>query len=149
MSVAGTTTARVVDQKAFRDVVGRFASGVTVITTSVDGQPFRDDRQRHVVPVDGSADAAGLPEQDQRNGRGRAQGAIVCGRHPGGRPVHLAGKFAVKGADKFSGVAVHAGLTGSPLLGVSLATIECPNGADRHRWDPHGVPGRGAHRGGS
>ena len=37
MSVAGTTTARVVDQKAFRDVVGRFASGVTVITTSVDG----------------------------------------------------------------------------------------------------------------
>ena len=39
---------------------------------------------------------------------------------------HLAGKFAVKGADKFSGVAVHAGLTGSPLLDVSLATIECP-----------------------
>ena len=74
MSVAGTTTARVVDQKAFRDVVGRFASGVTVITTSVDGQPFRDDRQRHVVPVDGSAAAAGLPEQDRRNGRGRAQG---------------------------------------------------------------------------
>ncbi len=39
-AVAPTTTAQMVDQKAFRDVVGRFASGVTVITTSVDGQPF-------------------------------------------------------------------------------------------------------------
>ena len=29
------------------------------------------------------------------------------------------------GADKFSCVAVHAGLTGSPLLDGSLATIEC------------------------
>ena len=37
----------------------------------------------------------------------------------------LAGKFAVKGADKIFGVAVHAGLTGSPLLDGSLATIEC------------------------
>ena len=40
MSVAETTTAQVVDHKAFRDVVGRFASGVTVITTSVDGKSF-------------------------------------------------------------------------------------------------------------
>ena len=28
------------DQQEFRDVIGRFASGVTVITTSVDGAPF-------------------------------------------------------------------------------------------------------------
>ena len=29
-----------VDQQAFRDVVGRFTSGVTVITTAVDGARF-------------------------------------------------------------------------------------------------------------
>ena len=28
------------DQQEFRDVIGRFASGVTIITTSVDGAPF-------------------------------------------------------------------------------------------------------------
>ena len=28
------------DQQVFRDVIGRFASGVTVITTTVDGAPF-------------------------------------------------------------------------------------------------------------
>ena len=40
MTVAAATTPQVVDQKAFRDVVGRFTSGVTVITTAVDGQPY-------------------------------------------------------------------------------------------------------------
>ena len=28
------------DQQDFRDVIGRFASGVTIITTTVDGAPF-------------------------------------------------------------------------------------------------------------
>ena len=28
------------DQQEFRDVIGRFASGVTIITTSVGGAPF-------------------------------------------------------------------------------------------------------------
>ena len=29
-----------VEQQVFRDVIGRFASGVTVITTTVDGAPL-------------------------------------------------------------------------------------------------------------
>jgi 4-nitrophenol 2-monooxygenase / 4-nitrocatechol 4-monooxygenase, reductase component len=42
MSVEDTTRAEtaLADQQVFRDVIGRFASGVTVITTSVDGTPL-------------------------------------------------------------------------------------------------------------
>ena len=40
MSVSELDKTQIVDQMVFRDVVGRFASGVTVITTTVDGKQF-------------------------------------------------------------------------------------------------------------
>jgi DNA-binding GntR family transcriptional regulator len=39
--------------------------------------------------------------------------------------VHLAAQFARKGADKFAGVDVSEGQVGVPVLGGSLATMEC------------------------
>jgi flavin reductase (DIM6/NTAB) family NADH-FMN oxidoreductase RutF len=35
-----TSSLRSVDQRAFRDAMGRFTTGVTVVTTAVDGQVF-------------------------------------------------------------------------------------------------------------
>jgi len=125
MSVAGTTTAQVVDQKAFRDVVGRFASGVTVITTSVDGKNFGTTASAmSSLSMDPPMLLVCLNKTSETGAAVfKAQSFAV--NILADAQEHLAGKFAVKGADKFSGVAVHSGVTGHPLLDGSLATIEC------------------------
>ena len=40
MNVTAPAAMTLADQQVFRDVIGRFASGVTMITTTVDGAPF-------------------------------------------------------------------------------------------------------------
>jgi flavin reductase (DIM6/NTAB) family NADH-FMN oxidoreductase RutF len=125
MTVAAATTPQVVDQKAFRDVVGRFTSGVTVITTAVDGQPYGTtasamsslsmDPPMLLVCLNKSSETGAAVLKAQSF----AVNILADGQE------HLAGKFAVKGPDKFSGVPVHTGLSGSPLLDGNLATIEC------------------------
>ena len=66
MTTAGSATTQLVDKNLFRDVMGRFASGVTVITTRAQGADSRDDGERGVLAVDGAADGARLPQPDER-----------------------------------------------------------------------------------
>jgi len=124
MSLA-ETTAQVIDQKAFRDVVGRFASGVTVITTSVDGQPFGTTASAmSSLSMDPPMLLVCLNKTSE-TGAAVLKAQSFAVNILADAQEHLAGKFAVKGADKFSGVPVHTGLTGNPLLDGNLATIEC------------------------
>lgn len=125
MTVAASTTPHVVDQKAFRDVVGRFTSGVTVITTSVDGRP-------HGTTASAMSSLSMDPpmllvclNKTSETGAAVLKAQSFAVNILADAQEHLAGKFAVKGADKFSGVATHTGVTGSPLLDGNLATIEC------------------------
>jgi flavin reductase (DIM6/NTAB) family NADH-FMN oxidoreductase RutF len=125
MTAVELLTPSVVDQKVFRDVVGRFASGVTVITTSVDGRRFGT-----------TASAMSSLSMDPPMlliclNKASETGAAVL--EAGGFAVnilaeaqqHLAGQFAVKGPDKFASVRVRDGITGSPLIEDTLATLEC------------------------
>lgn len=111
--------------EAFRDVMGSFASGVTVITTRADG-----------IAAGATASAVSslsleppmllicLNRQSETcqaiSTAGRFAVNILDEDHP-----DIAIKFASKEGDKFAGLRVRAGRGGIPILADSLATIEC------------------------
>jgi flavin reductase (DIM6/NTAB) family NADH-FMN oxidoreductase RutF len=119
------------DPEQFRQALGMFATGVTVVTTiAPDGSPrgftansFTSvslnpplvlvciDRgaQSYAAFTQGSGFAVNILSQDQRD---------------------LSQRFASRTTDKFAGVAWSRGANGSPILDGALAWLEC-----RHwRW---------------
>lgn len=120
-----TTASHSVEPAHFRHVVGHLASGVTVITTELDGKrhgmtassvtslslepPMMVACLNRAVPTAEAVEAAG---KYVVNILGQGQG-------------ELANQFAAPSPDKFRGVDVRVGSTGLPLLGDALAHIEC------------------------
>lgn len=109
----------------FREVIGRFASGVTVITASDGGTPF-------------GATASAVSSLSLEPPmllvclrQGSATGAAVAasGRFAvnvlGEDQAELAVRFAGRAADRFAGVEHDLGDGRIPLLRGALATIEC------------------------
>lgn len=127
------------DPATFRATLGRFASGVTVVTTR-DAQG-RDagmtvsafsslslspplvlvciDRNASVGPVLEACDrfAVNILAEDQ---------------------APLSRRFAEHGADRFDGVALTRGETGTALLDGALAALECRT-AERHAGGDHTI----------
>lgn len=110
---------------AFRDVIGHFASGVTVITTSLDGA-LHGTTASAVTSL--SLDPPMLlicmnrsSETGQAVERSRAFAVNILGEGDD----DLARRFASRGGDKFDGVAVSVGEHGQPLLVDALAQLVC------------------------
>ena len=112
------------DQQVFRDVIGRFASGVTIITTTVDGAPFG---------TTASAVSSLSLEPPMvlicLNKTSETQAAILKAGHfcvniLADGQQDLAYQFAGKG-DKFADTAFEQGIEGIPVLGGTLAHLEC------------------------
>ena len=115
-----------IDERAFRDVMGRFATGVTVVTTAAhDGAPVG-------VTVNSFSSVSldpplvlwslGLraPSLPAFRGSGRFAVNILPNTHR-----HLCEQFARPSADKFSGVAYRRDENGLPLLDGAVAQIIC------------------------
>jgi flavin reductase (DIM6/NTAB) family NADH-FMN oxidoreductase RutF/DNA-binding GntR family transcriptional regulator len=109
----------------FRDVIGRFASGVTVITTTLDGTPYG---------TTASAVSSLSLEPPMllicMNKESSTGAAVAATRHfavniLGEDEPDLAMHFASKSSDKFATVAHAAGDLGDPLLERAMATLEC------------------------
>jgi flavin reductase (DIM6/NTAB) family NADH-FMN oxidoreductase RutF len=112
------------DQQVFRDVIGRFASGVTIITTTVDGAPFGT-----------TASAVSSLSMEPPmvlvclNKTSSTQAAILkagsfCVNILAEGQQDLAYQFAGKG-DKFANTAYVTGINDIPVLGGTLAHMEC------------------------
>ena len=129
MSGAGGTAATATDsqlaeQQVFRDVIGRFASGVTIITTTVEGSPFGT-----------TASAVSSLSMEPPmvlvclNKTSDTQAAILkagsfCVNILAEGQQDLAYQFARKG-DKFADTSYAEGINGIPVLGGTLAHLEC------------------------
>ena len=126
MSVEGSTRAEtaLADQQVFRDVIGRFLSGVTVITTTVDG-----------APVGTTASAVSSLSMEPPmvlvclNKTSETQAALLkagafCVNILAEGQQEIAYQFARKG-DKFAGTGYDAGIDGVPVLRGTLAHLEC------------------------
>src|SRR3954447_18506745 len=115
-----------VDQLVFRNVVGHFASGVTVITTAVGGELFGTTASAvSSLSMEPPMMLACLNRSSSTHDavvKADWFGINILAEDQG----ELAMKFGRKGGDKFSGVSVtrseHGGI---PLLDGALAQIVC------------------------
>jgi flavin reductase (DIM6/NTAB) family NADH-FMN oxidoreductase RutF/DNA-binding GntR family transcriptional regulator len=124
MSIHTETDRRSLSSEEFRDIIGRFASGVTVITAQ------HEDR-RHGTTASAVSSLSLDPPMLLvcLNRSSSTRQAIAAARH---FAVNIlaegqadeAMRFARKG-DKFAGVKVLEGTTGEPLLEDALANLEC------------------------
>lgn len=116
----------VVTSEEFRDVIGRFATGVTVVTTS-DG-----DGQRYGTTASAVSSLSLEPpmlliclNRESSTGRAISQTGRFVVNILAEDQDHLALRFARKNPDKFQGVSISKGHHGEPLLDGALAHLEC------------------------
>lgn len=109
----------------FRNVIGHFASGVTVITTTADGR-------RHGTTASAVTSLALEPpmllvcmSRESATGVAMARAGAFAVNILGEDHGELAIRFARKGDDKFEGVAIADGECGQPLLADAIAHVEC------------------------
>ncbi|WP_329362523.1 flavin reductase family protein [Streptomyces sp. NBC_00669] len=132
----GPTAAAQPDPAVFRQVLGFFCTGVTVITAADRGRPAPVGRTA-VEPVGFTCQSFGSLSLDpplvvfsaSRDStswsRIRSSGAF-CVNVLGRDQEALCRAFAVSGADKFAGVEWSPGpATGSPRIAGSVAWVEC------------------------
>lgn len=125
MSVSELDKTQIVDQMVFRDVVGRFASGVTVITTTVDGKQFGTTASAmSSLSMDPPMILICLNKTSETGAAVLTSGTFAVNILAKGQE-QLASQFAVKGDDKFAGVAITPGVLGDPLIDDTLAAMQC------------------------
>lgn len=121
------TDETVVDQRLFRDVMGTFATGVTVLTLNIDGEP-RGMTANAVMSL--SLDPPLVVVSIQRDGSmhelfERATGFGVNILAADQRPI--SDLFASHGApdEPMGGFEYRTGSTGVPLLSGTVGHVEC------------------------
>lgn len=109
----------------FRNVIGSFASGVTVITALSEGTRFGSTAS--AVSSLSLEPPMLLVCMNRQSATARAVHASrrFAVNVLGEDDVELAVRFASKSPSKFDGVPVHEGTAGVPLLRAALATLEC------------------------
>ena len=121
MSLSSTAIAPV----RFREALGHYASGITVITSHVDGEPIGFTCQSFysvsvsppLVSFSVMSSSASYPRIRQA---GRFAVNILSGEQ-----VTISNQFARRGTDKWHGVEWQASPLGNPLLGGSLHWLDC------------------------
>jgi 3-hydroxy-9,10-secoandrosta-1,3,5(10)-triene-9,17-dione monooxygenase reductase component len=112
--------------RLFRDVLGRYASGVTVVTTLSSGEPAGMTCQSFTsVSLDPPL-VAFLPTKQSRAFVAIQRAGIFCVNFLSEGQAELSTRFASRGDDKFAGVewSRSAG-TGSPLLTGIVGHVDC------------------------
>jgi 3-hydroxy-9,10-secoandrosta-1,3,5(10)-triene-9,17-dione monooxygenase reductase component len=129
------------DQAKFREVLGHFATGITIVTATEEGQPVGFSCQSFAAlsldpPMVILAPAKSSTSWP-RIARAGAFAVNILGEHQ----EAVCRAFAVSGGDKFDGVEWTPGVTGAPLIAGSLATVECTLGTIHEGGDHELVTG--------
>ena len=126
----------------FRDVLGRFCTGVTVVTSTSGGEPVGMTCQSFSsVSLDPPlvlfcpAKGSGAWPLIQRAG-------YFCVNLLAHGQLELSKAFAAKGTDKFAGVTWRPSATGAPLLDGVLGWVDCTIYAVHEAGDHYVVIGR-------
>jgi len=114
-----------VDGSRFRDVLGHFASGVTVVT-ALDADPVGFTCQAFAALSLDPPMVLLAPAKSSTSWPRIARAGAFCVNVLARDQAALARAFSVSGADKFAGVEWRPGAaTGAPVLGGTLAWAEC------------------------
>lgn len=111
--------------RAYRDVLGQYASGVTVVTTLQGGTPVGMTCQSFTsVSLDPPL-VAFLPMKTSRAFAAIRQTRRFCVNFLSAEQADLSNSFASRADDKFAGVAWHPTSTGMPLLEGTVGWVDC------------------------
>jgi flavin reductase (DIM6/NTAB) family NADH-FMN oxidoreductase RutF len=114
------------DTAAFREVMGRFATGLTVVTGLDDTEPVGFTCQSFVSVSLDPPYVAVAPARRSTTWPRIARSGRFCVNVLSDSQQDLAERFAASGGSKFEGVSwTPAPATGSPLLAGSLAWVDC------------------------
>lgn len=114
-----------IEPLSFREALGHYASGITVITSHMDGEPvgftcqsfYSVSMSPPLVSFSVMASSASYPRIRQA---GRFAVNILSGEQVG-----ISNQFARRGTDKWHGVEWHESPLGNPLIGGSLHWLDC------------------------
>lgn len=115
-----------IDATSFRQALGQFGSGVTVVTTrSPEGQPLGlTVTAFSSVSLDPPLVLVSVDARSEANSGFRSSGIFsVSILAEGQAPVSR--QFARPGSDKFTRVALETGQNGLPLVAGALVHLEC------------------------
>jgi len=112
--------------RLFRDVLGRFASGVTVVTTTSNGEPVGMTCQSFSsVSLDPPL-VLFIPAKSSRSWPLIQRSGKFCVNFLAADQAELSNTMASRGVDKFGEVKwTPSAATGSPILEGSLAHVDC------------------------
>jgi 3-hydroxy-9,10-secoandrosta-1,3,5(10)-triene-9,17-dione monooxygenase reductase component len=117
------------DQARFREVLGHFATGITIVTATDEGEPVGFSCQSFAALSLDPPMVILAPAKSSTSWPRIARAGSFCVNILGEHQEAVCRAFAVSGGDKFDGVGWTPGVTGSPLIDGSLATVECTLGA--------------------
>jgi 3-hydroxy-9,10-secoandrosta-1,3,5(10)-triene-9,17-dione monooxygenase reductase component len=130
------------DARSFRDAVGRFATGVALVTAAPDGEPagliVNSFASVSLEPRLVSFNPSRSSLTWSRMRRAGHFGVNVLER----RHEQFALRAAAPGADRFEGLDWEAGRSGVPLVTEALASLECEIVAEHSAGDHWIVVGR-------
>ncbi|MBZ5736267.1 flavin reductase family protein [Nocardioides sp. TRM66260-LWL] len=129
--------------RRFRDVLGRFASGVTVVTAISNGEPVGLTCQSFSsVSLDPPL-VLFVPARTSRAWPAIQRSGRFCVNFLAEHQVDVSNQMASRGADKYAGLGWHpSAVTGSPVIEGSVAHVDCTIHAVHEAGDHWIVIGR-------
>ncbi|HEX6877228.1 MAG TPA: flavin reductase family protein [Nocardioidaceae bacterium] len=128
--------------RKFRDVLGRFCTGVTVVTSVSNGQPVGMTCQSFSsVSLDPPL-VLFCPSKSSNAWPQMQRAGFFCVNLLSHDQLDLSNTFAKKGVDKFAGVSWRSSATGAPLLDGVLGWVDCTIYAVHEAGDHYVVIGR-------
>ena len=114
------------DAGRFKEAMGRFATGVTIVTALEEGEPVGFTCQSFVSLSIDPPFVALAPSKTSTSWPRIAQAGTFCVNVLGDHQQELCQGFAVSGGDKFAGVRWRKAATGgAPIIEGSLAWVDC------------------------
>jgi len=114
-----------IDGGRFREVLGHFATGVTVVTAMEDGTPVGFTCQAFTSLSIDPPLVALAPAKSSTSWPRIARAGSFCVNILAEDQEAICRDFAVSGGDKFTGVGWRPGAGGAPILEGALAWVEC------------------------
>ncbi|MBN3726190.1 flavin reductase family protein [Burkholderia sp. Ac-20379] len=124
-----------IDPLRFRDALGHYASGITVIASHVDGEPIGFTCQSfHSVSMRPPLVSFNVMSGSASYPKIRRAGRFVV-NILSDEQIGISNQFARRGTDKWHGVAWRASPLGNPIIAGSLHWLDCELHAEYEAGD--------------
>ena len=110
---------------AFRAVLGRFCSGIVIVTSCIDGEPVGLTAQSFAAVSLAPPMVLFCPAKTSTSWPKIRSAGRFCVNVLSDEQREVAATFAVSGADKFAAIQWEWSTDGLPMIDSSLAYIEC------------------------